>query len=159
MSDFERDFANEIRAIANDIDGVVALKNMLDKYNLATIDELKEYIKEQKNTEEDERDLAEYELDDAEEMLQFADSYGLINDPIGDFVDNVIEIDYTRSLGQDDILDIVLVLGVGGPHIELSLREHKVKGWWGSTYTAYPVSEDTANALWDYVESLIPKTC
>ena len=158
MTKQEKDFYEELKGIAKDLDNLLKLRYMISDFNLSTAKELKNYINEQKNIPKSERDIpVDKDLMDAINMIQFAENYGLKGDPVEDFVNGILEIKYTRSLGYEGITDIIMVLGTGGPHIELSLAEHAVEGWWGDMHLTYYVDSEICDVFWDYISELIPR--
>ena len=78
------------------------------------------------------------------EYFMYSDSYcdavDCDNEDCDEHFGSVLDIEVTRNMNGDTI-GVVVIVGTGGPHIELDTRKHQIIGHWGN---------DTAYALVDY---------
>jgi len=65
-----------------------------------------------------------------------------------------LEVEYLVS-GSGDVKEVILVLTVGGPHIEFNVTKSRVDGYWGGDDHSAPVFNDE---VWQAVDEYYAQT-
>ena len=69
-------------------------------------------------------------------------------------LDNALEIQRVQTLigGHWETTNYILVMTVGGPHIEYDLDRSVVDGYWSSDEAHLPVDRNKSQEIYDYLE-------
>ena len=60
----------------------------------------------------------------------------------------------TLSCGKWETMNYILVLTVGGPHLELDVGRSVVDGYWYSEEAHLPVDSDKTREIYDYLDEV-----
>lgn len=69
-----------------------------------------------------------------------------------------LDVKATISL-NGSITEMYLVLGTGGPHIELELHNNTLVGYWGNEEVRRRVDSRVSDELWEYFEWQFEERC
>ena len=71
-------------------------------------------------------------------------------------LDQAVEIQRVQSLqsGSWETVNYIVVLTVGGPHIELDLGRDAIDGYWGGAEAHLPISNSKSRELWELISEL-----
>ncbi len=157
-SEFVKQFQDMIDSIADELEMMYTLQEMMRNYNVDTVAELPA------PGDDEYEELDELDRDDIDIIREFAENYGYTDSDcvVCDFVNDALDITYETELSSGEITSVTLTLTTGGPHIELTIQGDKgvIEGWWGDThltkgvYSYNYVGYDICEQIFDYVKEI-----
>lgn len=157
-TEFVKQFQGTIDSVADELEMMYTLQEMLRNYNVDTVAELPA------PGDDEYEELDEIERDNIDAVRKFAENYGYTESDcvVCDFVINVLDITYETDLRSNEIISITLTLTTGGPHIDLTIQGDRgiIEGWWGDThltkevYSLNHVGFDICEQIFDYVKEI-----